>query len=201
MVVALALTGCQKQGATADPCANGQCDIQDCELGICDDSDDPFAGSTIASHSQSAGAFSESENAVCPFTEEEVPPLEEFVDDSTIPEFNTRRRRRTNMAAGHSFLQDHELHEHLLGVQGALFECLDIAQCYDEEVIANSGALDFEFWLESDGKVTAVTVTPTEELDQPIVRACARKSVYNAQFPTWNGGGMKVSYSVEFSDM
>lgn len=196
----LVVSACHGRSASVDPCANGQCEVKDCELGICDKADDPFSGSTISSHSQAAGAFSEGENATCPFLEEELPPLEVYLDDSTIPEFDRRRRRRTNMAAGQTFLQDHELHQHLLGVQGALFECLDVAQCYNEDVIANTGALDFEFWLESDGTVSAVSVSPTEELDQPVIRACARKSVYNARFPAWNGGGMVVSYSVEFSD-
>jgi hypothetical protein len=196
----LALSACQKNGkGSTDPCANGQCEVQDCELGICDDSDDPFAGRTISSHSQSAGAFSESENATCPFVEGELPPLETFLDDSKIPEFDKRRRRKTNFSSGQKFLQDNELHEYLLGVQGALFECLDVAQCYNEEVVADSGALDFEFWLEPDGTVSAVSVKPTEELDQPVIRACARKSVFNARFPAWNGGGMAVNYSVEFS--
>lgn len=196
----VAMAACHGKTKSVDPCANGQCQVNDCELGICDDNDDPFSGSTVANHSQAAGAFSESENATCPFPTEELPPLEVYLDDTEIPEFDRRRRRRANFAAGHAFLQDHELHEHLLGVQGALFECLDIAQCYNEDVIANSGALDFEFWLEADGTVSAVSVNPTEELDQPVIRACARKSVYNARFPSWNGGGMVVSYSVEFSD-
>jgi hypothetical protein len=199
-----ALGGCHTRtnARSSAPCAGGHCDVHGCELGICDESDDPFASmsSTISNHSQSAGAFSESENATCPFVDEELPPLETYVDDSTIPEFDGRRSRRTNMKAGQAFLQDHELHQHLLGVQGALFECLDIAQCYDDDVVSNNGALDFEFWLEPDGTVSAVSVEPTETLDQPVIRACARRSVYNARFPAYNGGGMKVSYSVEFSE-
>jgi hypothetical protein len=198
----VALSGCRSAPShTPDPCANGECGLPKCELGICDDSDDPFAGSTIARNSPSAGAFRESESATCPFGPDELPPLEAFLDDSSIPEFDRRRSRRTNMKAGQSFLQDHELHEYLLGVQGALFECLDVAACYDLEGITNHGALDFEFWLEPNGKVSAVSVRPTEELDQPVIRACARRSVYNARFPAYNGGSMVVSYSVEFSDV
>lgn len=193
-----ALAGCHgRASATSDPCANGGCDVTPCELGVCED-DDPFSGGTITQHSNAAGSYDENLSATCPFAPEEIPEWETLIDDSTIPEFDQRRARKSNMKAANSFLQDHELHEHLLGVQGSLFECLDIAACYDAEIAA-TGELDFEFWLEPDGRVSAVSVTPSEELDQPVVRACARKSVFSARFPSWNGGGMLVSYSVEIS--
>lgn len=194
-----AAAGCRsKASKTPDPCANGGCDVTPCELGVCED-EDPFAGLTVTQHSNAAGTYDESLSASCPFAPEEIPEWETLIDDSSIPEFDQRRSRRSNMKAGNSFLQDHELHEHLLGVQGSLFECLDIAACYDAEVAA-TGELDFEFWLEPDGRVTAVSVTPSEQLDQPVVRACARKSVFSARFPSWNGGGMLVSYRVEISE-
>jgi hypothetical protein len=122
----------------------------------------------------------------------------DLADDSHIPEFKKGRDRRTNYKAGRAFLQDHELHERLLEMQGRLFECLDLAACYSEDVLS-TGELDFNFELEPDGRVSAVSVQPSTELDQPLVRACARRSLYDATFPTWNGGRMVVSYRVEIS--
>ena len=194
----VAAVGCRsKKTELPDPCAHGGCQVQTCELGICED-EDPFAGLTVAQHSNAAGTYEESLAATCPFAPEEVPEWETLIDDSKIPEFNQRRSRKSNMKAGQGFLQDHQLHEYLLGVQGNLFECLDLAACYNAEV-GSTGELDFEFWLEPDGRVSAVSVTPSEGLDQPVVRACARKSVFQARFPSYNGGGMLVSYRVEIS--
>ncbi len=200
MVAGLVLGCAGKRGS--DPCANGACDaVQECELGICDDSDDPLAGvrRSSARHNFDEGTTNERLSAQCPFTQSEIPPVEDLLDDSQIPEFRRDRRRRDNRHEGHEFLQDHELHEHLLSVQGALFECLDLAACYDLEA-SGTGELDFQFELEPDGRVTGVSVTPSTEIDQPIVRACARRSVYESQFPTWNGSRMVVSYSVQITE-
>jgi hypothetical protein len=198
VVGGLALAACKRSRGSDDPCAGGACnELQDCELGVCPD-DDPFAGSTIAGHSPIAGTENENLQAECPFADGEVPPMEELLNDTSIPEFRRGRARRTNYSAGAEFLQDHQLHENLLQMQGRLFECLDVAACYSEEVLA-TGALDFEFELEPSGRVSAVSVQPSAELDQPLVRACARRSLYEAKFPTWRGGRMVVSYSVEIS--
>lgn len=197
----LVLLGCHGRGSKSqDPCANGACDnIQTCELGLCEE--DPLLekAQTVATHSPNAGTFREGEQANCPYAESELPPMEELIDDSKIPEFERGRGRRSNMNAGRAFLQDHELHEHLLGVQGALFTCLDMAACYQEQPVVR-GALDFDFELEPDGHVSAVSVAPSEELNNPVVLACARKSLYEFRFPSWNGGRMIVSYSIEFSE-
>ncbi len=138
-------------------------------------------------------------SAECPFPQSEIPPIEVLLDDSNIPEYRRSRKRRDNHAEGQAFLQDHELHEHLLSVQGDLFECLDLAACYDLEA-AGTGALDFQFELEPTGEVSAVSVLPSDALDQPIVRACARRSVYQSRFPSWSGSRMVVDYSVEISE-
>ncbi len=191
--------GCGKN-RRADPCANGACDgVPECELGICEGDELQLGGRTISSHSPNEGTTNERLSAECPFLESEIPPMETLLDDSHIPEYERGRARRANHTQGGDFLQDHELHEHLLMVQGSLFECLDLAACYEIEA-AGTGALDFQFELEPDGKVSAVTVVPSEELDQPIVRACARRSVYESQFPTWKGSRMVVDYSVEISE-
>ncbi len=199
VVIAVALAaGCASR-KSSDPCANGACDgIPECELGLCDD-DLVLGGRTISGHSLEEGTTNERLTAACPFPQSEIPPVEALLDDSKIPEYRRSRKRRDNHAEGNAFLQDHELHEHLLTVQGALFECLDLAACYDLEA-AGTGALDFQFELEPSGQVSAVSVMPSAELDQPIVRACARRSVYESKFPSWSGSRMVVDYSVEISE-
>ena len=189
--------GCSKRGS--DPCANGACDaVPECELGMCD-GDELVVGGGKGRHSFDEGVTHDRMSAQCPFLESEIPSMETLLDDSHIPEYRRSRKRRANHTEGQAFLQDYELHEHLLTVQGALFECLDLAACYDLEA-AGTGALDFQFELEPSGQVSAVSVMPSAELDQPIVRACARRSVYESQFPTWNGSRMVVDYSVEISE-
>lgn len=191
--------GCARSKGT-DPCANGACDgIPECELGICEGDELDLGGSTISSHSMREGVMNQSLSAQCPFLQGEIPPVDVLLDDSGIPEFQRARGRKANHTEGQAFLQDFELHEHLLTVQGALFECLDLAACYDLEA-SGTGSLDFKFELEPDGVVSAVSVTTSETLDRPVVRACARRSVYESTFPSWNGSRMVVDYSVEISE-
>ena len=199
VIIAVALAaGCANR-KRSDPCANGACDgIPECELGLCDD-DVVLSGRTVSGHSLDEGTTNERLSAECPFPQSEIPPMEALLDDSKIPEYRRDRSRRGNHAEGQTFLQDHALHEHLLTVQGALFECLDLAACYELEA-AGTGALDFQFELEPNGRVSAVSVLPSPELDRPIVRACARRSVYESKFPSWAGSRMVVDYSVEISE-
>lgn len=199
LVIAVALVaGCAGR-KNSDPCANGACDgIPECELGLCDDAL-VLGGRTISGHSLEEGTTNERLTAQCPFPQSEIPPIEALLDDSKIPEYRRSRGRRDNHAKGDAFLQDHELHEHLLTVQASLFECLDLAACYELEA-AGTGALDFQFELEPSGRVSAVSVLPSADLDQPIVRACARRSVYESKFPSWAGSRMVVDYSVEISE-
>ncbi len=197
---AMVAVGCAS-GKSTGHCAGGECtDVPDCELGMCE-GDTPLlvGGRTISNHSLHEGTTHERLTAECPFARSEVPPMESLLDDSSIPEYRRARDRRDNRNEGQAFLQDHELHEHLLAVQGALFECLDLAACYELDT-PGTGALDFQFELEPTGKVSAVSVTTSQELDQPIVRACARRSVYESTFPTWDGSRMVVDYSVQITE-
>lgn len=201
----LLVVACGKhRGGGVDVCANGACqEIPSCVDGLCDDDlFGPGRSSTVASHSPSAGVMVNGEYADCQYDATDLPDLETLIDDSAIPEFRRGRHRKSNMNAGSAFLQDHELHENLLTVQGRIFECLDLAACFQEEEAPaiGSGELDFQFELEPDGRVSAVTVTPSAELDHPVVISCARRSVFEASFPTWRGGRMVVDYSVEISE-
>jgi len=202
----LLVVGCHKNPRSAaafDVCANGACEATTtCEFAACHDEHAPtktkVKESTITSHSPNAAVFNDRERATCPVAKSDLPPIETLVDDSDIPEYNRARTRRTNMGSGQEFLQDWELHEQLLHVQGAFFDCLDLAACYAQEP-ASTGELDFMFELEPDGRVSAVSVAPSEELDDPVVRACARRSVFQTRFTSWKGGRMVVSYNLEIS--
>ncbi len=201
----LLVVACGKhRGAGTDVCAHGACEqLPDCVDGLCNE--EPLftgRGSTVARHSPSAGVMADGEYADCQYDPTELPELETLIDDSEVPEFRRGRSRKSNMNAGNAFLQDHELHENLLTVQGRIFECLDLAACFAEEESPQigGGELDFQFELEPDGRVSAVTVTPSAELDHPVVISCARRSVFEATFPTWHGGRMVVDYSVEISE-
>lgn len=191
------LAGCSAR-PQSNICANGACDeIPQCELGIC--AGETMVQPTSTRHSMNAAVFDDDLEGVCPFASNEIPPLESLTDDSSIPEFNRRRARRTNMDAGEEFLQEFELHQHLLTVQSRLYECLDLAACYDDQEVG-TGELDFQFELEPDGRVTGVSVQPSAALNDPLVRACARRSLFESQFPSWDGGRMIVSYSVEIEE-
>jgi hypothetical protein len=193
---------CEKnRSASPDPCGDGGCgDVPQCELGVCDG----FSAPTSRDHSPLAGTFAEGD-ASCPFGPDELPNKDKLISDSKkVPEFNGKRARGTNYTSGEDELQDTDLHEHLLGVQGRIFECIDLAACYQEEKkdaeFVGAGELDFQFELEPSGRVAAVSVTPTGDLGEPIVLACARKSLYEFRFPSYSGARMVVSYRVEIGD-
>lgn len=191
------LLGCGAHGrhtASADVCAGSACEqTVECELGSCHDD---FVPRTVtAAHAPNAATFDDQDTSTCPYPKHELPPLEKLLDDSDIPEYNRTRSRRANHASGDQFIQDWQLHEELMRAQGAFFDCLDIAACYQDEP-SSTGELDFLFELEPDGRVSAVSVDPSTGLDDPIIRACARRSVYQTRFPTWQGGRMVVSYNL-----
>jgi hypothetical protein len=194
----LVAAGCQRKSTTnPDPCADGGCQVDTCEFGSCDFEFNP-RNSTISSNSPRAGTFAEGASASCPYDPAELPPMEVLLDDSVVPEFKRGRSRGANNTQGGSFLQDHEIHSHMLGYQGQLFDCLDMAACYSEEELGD-GELDFEFELEPNGRVSAVSVRTSEKFSSPVVLACARKSLYEFRFPSYKGARMVVSYSLQIS--
>ena len=192
------LAGCQRQGTQSpDPCGAGGCQEVSCEFGSCGFDFNP-SKSTISSNSPRAGTFAEGATASCPYDPAELPPMEALLDDSIVPEFKRHRSRKANHNLGGAFLQDHEIHSHMLGYQGRLFDCLDMAACYSDHELGD-GELDFEFELEPTGKVSAVSVKSSEQFSNPVVLACARKSLYEFQFPSYDGARMVVSYSLQIS--
>jgi hypothetical protein len=199
VICGLVAVGCQRRASnTPEPCGDGGCQqVDTCEFGSCAFDFDP-SKSTISSNSPRAGTFSEGATASCPYDPDELPPLEALLDDSVVPEFERSRSRSANNRSGGGFLQDHEIHSHMLGYQGHLFDCLDMAACYSEDELGD-GELDFEFELEPNGKVSAVSVQTSEHFSSPVVRACARKSLYEFRFPSYKGARMVVSYSLQIS--
>jgi len=185
--------------AVLDVCSDGHCEnLGGCEPEVCDDGPTEPRAEPSPQSPKADEAFAVDDTIGCPFAARDVPPFESIVDDSDIPEFNRARARSANYLTGNDYLQDWELMDHLRGVHGRLFECLDLAACYQTQP-TSAGALEFKFELEPDGRVSAVSVAPSPGLDQPVVRACARRSVYQARFPSWNGSRMVVDYSFEVS--
>ena len=191
---ALALGACQKNSEIPDPCGAGGCGGYVDPLANLEASGG--SGSTIRQHSDQSGTMSEGEFGVCPLPPGEVPPLE-ALDSSSIPEFDGRRSRKTNHRAGEGRLQDIDIHERMMGVQGLIFECIDLAACYEGGEGLSGGDLDFRFELSPAGKVMAVSVTASTELAHPGVVDCARRSLYEFEFPSYDGGSMMVSYSMQ----
>ncbi len=195
----LSIIACHRGQASAepDPCADGTCAAAvDCELGSCMDGE---IAEMRREHSPQAGTLVEA-GAACPYVDGKLPPKESVADDTGIPQFKRSRTRTTNMDSGHARPQDVDLHAHLLGVQPRIFECIDLAACYSDIDPFVEGELEFQFELEPNGKVSAVSVKPSPSLAHPVVQACARRSLYEFGFPAWNGARMIVSYRVEIGE-
>lgn len=191
----LVSAGCVKRSEAPDPCAGGGCEAEACPL--CDlEADGVGPETTVRQHSDQNGTEAEGLLGECPLPEEEVPPLA-TLDSSAIPEFDAKRSRRSNMNAGERALQEIDLHEHMMGMQSRIFECIDLAACYEGGDALGGGDLDFRFELSPSGKVMAVSVTPSEGLAHPGVVHCARRSLYELRFPSYDGGSMMVSYSMQ----
>ncbi len=189
--------GCNRQEASVDPTV-----LSDFDPGCnpADDCNEMFGGATIRQHSEQAGTFVELSSG-CPHSPEDVPALE-TLPDASIPQFNRRRSRASNMHRGNDRLQDIDLHQHMMGMQPQIFACVDMAACYDDGTeLGGDGELDFELELKPDGRVAAVSVDVSEGLDHPSVVACARRAIYDYRFPAYDGGQMMVSYSMTIEEV
>jgi hypothetical protein len=183
--------GCQKERtAVPDPCPNGECESY---CYVCDLEADP--NYTVRQHSTDRGTEVEGNVGQCPLDANKVPPLASL-DSSSIPEFNAQRSRASNMNRGNARLQDVDIHEHMMGFQARIFECIDLAACYEGGDAIGGGDIDFEFELAPTGKVLAVSVHPSTGLAHPAVSHCARRSLYELRFPSYDGGQMMVTYSM-----
>jgi hypothetical protein len=185
--------GCNRHEASVEPRASADCNPAD-------DCNDLLRDSTVRQHSDQAATFVELSQG-CPYAPDDVPPLESL-DDGSIPEINRARSRRSNMNRGSQFLQDIDLHEHMLGMQGDLFACVDLASCYEDGAeLSGYGELDFDFELHPDGYVVAVSVKPSSGLAHPSIVACARRTLASYRFPRYNGGQMFLNYTVTMEEV
>lgn len=184
---------CQRREATVPPASEAECNPAD-ECG------ESLGGSTIRQHSDEAVTVT-SLSQGCPYAAGDVPPLA-ALDDGSIPEINRGRSRRSNYRRGDAFLQDIDLHEHMMGIQDDLFACVDLATCYaDGAKLSGYGELDFDFELHPDGHVVAVSVRPSSGLDHPSIIACARRALASYRFPQYDGGQMFIHYTVSMEEV
>jgi hypothetical protein len=197
LAAGLALGGCKRQEASAEPGASAaSCNPAD----DCNDLIGESGGFTVREHSDQAATFGALSQG-CPYAREDVPPLASL-DDGSIPQFNAARSRRSNMNRGNEFLQEIDMHEHMMGMQDDLFACVDLAACYEDgAALSGYGDLDFRFELHPDGHVVAVSVKPSPGLDHPSVVACARRTLADYRFPRYDGGQMMVSYTVTMEEV
>lgn len=196
-ITILTIAACNREAASVDPCAGDACSpTPSCELGNCAD---PLP--TLArQHSPLEGTEIEA-GAECPYFDGALPAKESVLDTTDIPEFKKNRSRRTNMDDGENHPEGIDLHAELMPVQGRIFECLDIAACYAGDMDPFvSGDLSFKFELEPNGKISAVSIDPSSTLHDPIVSACARRSLYEFKLPSYDGARMTVSYRVEIGE-
>lgn len=131
----------------------------------------------------------------CPYPADELPSFEP-VDDTEIPRMDPNRQRATNMDNGEESLDDKALLLHLDTATTEVLDCVTMASCYDAEPVP-SGEIDFAFEVDPGGRVQAVDVDPSDGLDRWGVAACARKAIYETRFPSYDGGHLIVSYSIE----
>jgi hypothetical protein len=196
-VTLLGFVACEKESRSVDPCSGAACETQPpCELGDCIDP----VPTLSRSHSEQNGTEIES-GAACPHFDGALPPVETVLDTSDIPEFKKGRSRRTNMDTGESLPHNIDLHAELMPLQGRIFECIDIAACYSTDMDPFvSGDLEFQFELEPTGRVSAVSVVPSSTLKDPVVAACARRSLFELKLPKYDGARLTVSYRVEIGE-
>lgn len=195
MAVGLLLApGCRRHERSVEPGPSAS----DCNPA--DDCNDLFGGSNIRQHSPQAGTFAEV-SAGCPYAPDEVPPLD-TLDDGSVPQFDASRNRASNMNRGEERLQDIDLHAHMMGIQGQLFACVDLAACYEDGAeLPGDGELDFDFELHPDGHVVAVSVSASPGLNHPSVVACARRTMAQHRFPRYDGGQMMIEYRITIEEV
>jgi hypothetical protein len=128
----------------------------------------------------------------CPY-DGELPPVESF-DGSAMPEFRADRDRASNYLMGDARLDDTVLSEAMRPFQAEVFRCLDIASCYvDAELV---GDIDVELEVASNGRVQAASVNASSGLAVDPIVPCARAALARLEFPSIDGGGTFVSYSM-----
>lgn len=131
----------------------------------------------------------------CPYEAEHVPEYAP-VDDEHVPQLHPERTRLSNMHTSDATLANATLLEHLDTATNEVLHCVSVAACYDPQATAEA-AVEFTFEVEPSGDVGAVHVIPSDGLQQWGVGACARRAIYDTQFPPHDGADMIVSYRLQ----
>lgn len=129
---------------------------------------------------------------------EDMGSLPEFVpvDDSDITQFDPNAARSLDMNAGEEQLDEEVINNHMREIEYTLNECFSRAACYNEGAFP-TGELSFTFRLEASGEVSSVAITAPEEFNIFGTIPCSRRAVGDHKFPSFDGAGMTISYSVE----
>jgi len=124
--------------------------------------------------------------------------LPEFapVDDSDIPQFDPNAARSLDMNAGEEQLDEELINTHMREIEYALNACFSTAACYNEGAFP-TGELSFTFRLEASGEVSSVAIEAPDEFNIFGTIPCSRRAVADHKFPSFDGPGMTISYSVE----
>lgn len=131
----------------------------------------------------------------CPYDADEVPPYEP-IDDKHVPGMGPKRTRTTNMDAGEETIHNEALLQHLDQATVEVLRCVSVSACYDERPL-EPGSIELVFEVAPSGKVRAVDVEPTAELDHKGIRACARVAIWDTEFPAFDGADMIVDYQLD----
>lgn len=121
------------------------------------------------------------------------------VDDKAIPQFDPNAVRRLDMNAGEEQLNEPVLMSNMRDVEYEINKCLSTAACYQGQSLAG-GQIDFQFRISGDGKVDSVTVRAPQQLQIFGIVPCARKAVFDHQFPKFDGPGMSVNYNIQIGE-
>ncbi|MBZ5710181.1 hypothetical protein [Nannocystis pusilla] len=136
----------------------------------------------------------------CTHERDELPKKHVPVDDTAIPQYDIERPRVLDWSEGEDQLNEQVLSAHMREVEYGINECLAIAACYNGGSL-RGGRLDMIIGLVGKtGRVDAVTVTASRDLQVFGIVPCVRKAVADHQFPSYNGPPMTVKYNIEIGE-
>ncbi len=130
----------------------------------------------------------------CPFAAAALPTFRP-VYDKKIPRFNPKQTRVQSFVGGTERVDDYGLEEEMEKLMVELESCLAIAACYHGGD-PGPGEIDFTFRLMPDGSVSQVSVKADGPYKKWGVEPCARKVVYEHQFPERNGEPKGIDYTM-----
>lgn len=131
----------------------------------------------------------------CPYDDDDELPDFAPVDDADVPSFAAGGHRATNRFDSDDMRSNASLLRDLTPATSAVMGCLSLAACYDGDVPA--GSIELTFDLRAEGRVSRVDVDVSQDLDRWGVVSCARRAIYDTEFPVHAGTDMFVSYRID----